>query len=107
MRPLVLGLIGLCACGDNGDPEIRGEHHSFVMSRQDVPGTNTEVRALGLDLDGNGTIDNQAGMVLSTLASANFVQSQVRTDWMIDRGGLIQLIDVQLPDPRDGGAAAG
>jgi len=60
--------------------------------------TNTEAREYGLDLDSNGTVDNQFGMVLSTFASDNLLQSQVRTDGVIDRGDLLQLIDLQRPE---------
>jgi hypothetical protein len=107
MRMSVWVLIALYGCVDNEPPPIRGEHHSYVMSRQHVPVTNTEARELGLDLNGDDVIDNQAGMVLSTLAGENFVHVQGRTDEAIDRGDLIQLIDVQLPDAADAEAAAG
>jgi hypothetical protein len=107
MRGSVWALLAFCACGDNAEPEIRGEHHSYVMSRQNVPESYTEARELGLDLNGDGTNDNQAGMVLSKLVTENFVQSQVRTDRAIDRGAMIQLIDVQVPDTGYGILAAG
>jgi hypothetical protein len=100
MRPFVLIAVALCACGDEApnDLPIAGQHHSYVVSREYVPTTNTQAREYGLDLNRDGAIDNQFGMVLSTFASDNLLQSQVRTDGVIDRGDLLQLIDLQRPE---------
>ena len=107
MRSTAILVLALCSCGTEELLPIRGEHESYVVSRERVPLTNTQARELGLDLNGDDAIDNQLGMVLSTLAAQNFLQSQIRTDGVIDRGGLIQLIDFQRPTEADGDAAAG
>jgi len=96
MRAFAWMAVSLCACAD--PLPIGGEHHSYVVSRQQVPVNNTLARELGLDLNGDGTVDNQFGMVLATFASDNLLQSQVRTDGAIDRGDLLQLIDLQRPE---------
>lgn len=101
-----VALAWCAACGDNADLEVRGAHQTYVVSRQSIPVTNTEARELGMDINGDGTVDNQTGMVLSTFHSYG-LDTQEFTDRLIDRGSLIQLIDVQIPGPRDLPAAAG
>ncbi len=112
MRRLAL-LLPLCAaCGDDGSakptdaavdvpidmpadamldapPPIPGFHH-YVMDTLRVPGNNTEARDFGLDLDGNGTIDNQLGMVTGTLSGMGF-EVQAATTAQIDHGQVLEL----------------
>lgn len=107
MRGWLPILLATSACGDSVDPVIRGEHRSYVMSYQHVPASGMEAREIGIDVNGDGVVDNQAGTVLSTLARSNFIQPQIRTDRAIDRGLLIQLLDLQVPDSGDHGAAVG
>src|ERR1043165_1215629 len=99
MRELTWIALTLCACTE--PLPIGGEHHSYVISRQHLPATTTEALHLGFDLSGDGKVDNSFGSVLHTLASDNLLQSQIRTDGAIDRGDLLQLIDLQRPDDDD------
>ena len=63
----------LAACASESGPDsddVIGPFtggHRFVVDRVDVPMTNTAAREFADDLDGDGTVDNQAGMVIATL----------------------------------------
>jgi len=78
-------------------PEGVSGHYHYVVNRLVWPTTSNEARADGLDLDGNGTIDNQLGMVLSSLTAQGF-DVQTPTDQSLARGGSITLADLAAPD---------
>ena len=96
-------LVTLCACGDNLDPESRGPHRTYVMSRQLIPTSNAAARENGLDLGGpaggspDGVIDNQMGMVLSTLSSMG-TEVQPATYVIHHASDLVQRIWLQRLD---------
>jgi len=69
----------------------------YVADRIRVPTTNTEAREYGLDLNGDGTVDNQLGMVLSTLAGMGF-KLQDTIDTAVAEGSIILLVDFQTKD---------
>jgi hypothetical protein len=108
IRLLVLSLLpaALIACGDDGGESIvipEGPHHGFVASTVKVPTTSMQAREFGLDLGASkssapdGTIDNQLGMVLGTLASQGFdVQGTIDTS--VAEGSIILLVDFQTKD---------
>ena len=107
MRPIFVALTLLptvaCGGGDDGDggtivPE--GPHHAYVASTVSVPTNATEARNFGLDIgaskndDPDGTVDNQLGMVLGTLANQGFkVQDAITTS--VNDGSIILLVDFQ------------
>ena len=58
----------LAACGgDDGEsqPTPEGEHYHYVTNKAFVPTTNMQAREYGLDLNKDGTVDNQLGSVAS------------------------------------------
>ncbi|HUJ62470.1 MAG TPA: hypothetical protein VLX92_28400 [Kofleriaceae bacterium] len=72
-------------------------HYHYVANKIYVPSNSTEANEYGLDLDGNGTVDNQLGSVLGTLSGQGFdVQGTV--DTAIADGSIILLIDFQAKD---------
>jgi hypothetical protein len=75
-------------------PMATGTHHHYVVAHEKSPMNNNEAREFGLDLNGDNTIDNQLGMVLGTLSSMGF-EIQVTTDSLVDRGGILMLLDLQ------------
>jgi hypothetical protein len=105
----------LIGCGDDGaaprdaaiDAEIDAsmidapppplDHYYYVVDKVSVPTTNTQARAYGLDLNTDGTVDNQLGMVLSTLSSMGF-ELQVAQDKAIDTGAELLLADLNTTD---------
>ena len=82
--------------GDGFDPPS-GPHYGFVASQVTVPANNSQAREIGLDLNGDKTVDNQLGMVLGTLAGQGF-KVQDTLDGAVDDGSIILLLDLQTPD---------
>jgi hypothetical protein len=99
-RPFMLAAacMPLLACGgEDGQPEPQGEHYHYVANEVFVPTTNTQAREYGLDLNGDKTVDNQLGMVLSTLAGMGF-EIQGTIDKSVAEGDIILLVDFQTED---------
>jgi hypothetical protein len=99
-RPTLLAcvLLPLVACGgDDGQPIPEGPHYHYVANQVFVPTSNTQAREYGLDLNADGTVDNQLGMVLSTLGSMGF-DIQATIDESVAEGGIILLADFQTKD---------
>ncbi|MBA3817967.1 MAG: hypothetical protein H0X17_03680 [Deltaproteobacteria bacterium] len=90
---LALPLVA-CGGGDDGASEPEGPHYTYVASQVLVPATNSQAREYGLDLNGDGTVDNQLGMVLSTLGSQGF-DIQTTIDEAVAQGSIILLADFQ------------
>jgi hypothetical protein len=80
------------------------QHVQYVISSATTPTSNAEATALGCDVDGNGTVDNQLGKVLVAFRN---VSSSIDPQMAIDRGfmqgKIILLSDVEyrpsLSDP--------
>jgi len=72
-------------------------HHHYVIDRATLPETNTQARDSALDLDGDGAVDNQLGMVFSTFAGMGFHLGAAMTN-EIDTGKVIMLADLYAPD---------
>lgn len=108
-RPFVyLSLLALplVACGDDGGENVpvpEGPHYGYVVSEAFIPTNNNQAREYGLDLGsskGNkpdGSVDNQLGMVLGTLAGQGF-ELQASIDEAVLEGSIILLVDVQTKD---------
>jgi hypothetical protein len=110
---LLIILVILVGCGGDDDcctidappvdimlidsPMLPATHHHFVIDKELVPTTNTQAREYGLDLNGDMTVDNQLGMVLSTLAAMGF-PVQAETDRLLDTGAAIMLVDLGSDD---------
>jgi hypothetical protein len=101
-RPCLLAValmpMSLVACGgDDGTVVPMGEHYHYVANAVFVPTSNNQAREYGLDLDDDDIIDNQLGMVLSTLAGMGF-DIQTTLDTSVAEGSIILLADLQTPD---------
>jgi hypothetical protein len=102
-RPFLLAAVlmpmSLVACGgdDGGNVVPEGTHYHYVASNVYVPTSNTQAREYGLDLNADGTVDNQLGMVLSTLAGMGF-DIQATIDTAVAEGSIILLADFQTKD---------
>jgi len=91
----------LVACG-GGDGEslpdpATGPHYGYVADSVTVPASTSQARDIGLDLNGDKTIDNQLGMVLGTLAGQGFKVKDT-LDLAVADGDIILLLDLQTPD---------
>ncbi len=108
-RPYLLAaalLPSFVACGgdDEGNVTPEGPHYHYVANKVNVPATGTQAREFGLDLNGDGTTDNQLGMVLSTLGTMGLdVQSTI--DTAVAEGSIVLLVDVQTEDFASSSAA--
>lgn len=101
-RPFMLAaalLPSVVACGgdEEGNVVPEGTHYHYVANQVLVPTTNTEAREYGLDLNGDKTVDNQLGMVLSTLGSMGF-DIQATIDEAVAVGDIVLLADFQTKD---------
>ncbi len=101
-RPFLLAAalmpMSLVACGgDDGAVVPMGTHYHYVANQVFVPTSNTQAREYGLDLNNDKTVDNQLGMVLSTLAGMGF-DVQATIDTAVAEGSIILLVDFQTPD---------
>ncbi len=114
----VFGILGLVACGGGSstpdaakpidakaiDAVVQpdggvamGTKHHFVVNKQFLPQNNTESRNYGLDLNGDGVIDNQFGMVIGTFAGQG-INTQASVDTAIAKGTTIILATLQTTD---------
>lgn len=91
---LLLSALPLMACAEDGVAPPSGPHYTYVVSGAQVPVSNNSARELGLDLDGNKTVDNALGMVLGTLVQQGF-DLQTSITEAIDQGDIILLLDLQ------------
>jgi hypothetical protein len=110
IRPYLLAALipmSLVACGgDDGGGTVtpEGMHYHYVANKAFVPTNNNQARDYGLDLNGDGTVDNQLGMVLGTLAGMGFdVQGTI--DKAVNEGSIILLVDFQTKDFMNAAAA--
>jgi hypothetical protein len=71
--------------------------HRYVIDHQHLPTNNNEARMYGLDLNNDGNVDNQLGMVNGTLVGMGFAVQPV-LDHAIDTGSIEMLADVEATD---------
>ena len=101
-RPFLLAAAlvpSFVACGgdDGGNVIPEGTHYHYIANKVLVPTTNTQAREYGLDLNGDKTVDNQLGMVLSTLGSMGF-DIQATLDKAVAVADIVLLVDFQTKD---------
>src|SRR3954466_9093155 len=71
--------------------------HRFVIDHEHLPTNTNEARMYGLDLNNDGAVDNQLGMVIATFAGMG-IESQPGLDHAIDTGAIEILADVEAAD---------
>jgi hypothetical protein len=67
--------------------------HRYVIDKHALPTNNAQARDLGLDVNGDSTVDNRLGMVLATFASQGF-DPQGPADQAVNRGDILTLVDL-------------
>jgi hypothetical protein len=82
------------ACGGDGVVALSDQPTAtYVVRELDFPTNNTQARQFGIDLNGDGTVDNQFGMVMGALAGMGFgVQQSIDTS--IAEGRTITLVRI-------------
>jgi hypothetical protein len=89
---------------DTTEPPVTGATHRYVVDAIALPHTNTEARAMGGDLNGDRTADNQLGMVISTLNSQGDVTTHGSD--MIAAGAIASSFEIIADDLTNDGLVA-
>jgi hypothetical protein len=108
MRALVLPLaipallVGACVVDSGPDaPEppvvTSGTYHHYAQRLFTLPSNSSEARELGMDLDGDDLVDNQAGAVIGALSSLG-LDVQTASDEALTDGGLVILHSVRADE---------
>jgi hypothetical protein len=92
-------LIVLAACSSDAvNSPTTGPVTEWVVDAITIPVNATQADNLALDLDGDGTGDNQFGAVLAAFTSAGSFDFQAAMDAAIDDGDIVHLIAFQADD---------
>lgn len=102
VRHATLALV-LAACGDAASTDVTGPytgaHHRFVVDAVSLPRDVGAAMAIGADLDGDGTVENQLGAITGLLAVANDLSVDAAS--MIAAGGLASTVEITADDLTD------
>src|SRR3569623_3619446 len=99
-RPLLLASalipMSCVACGgSDGQPTPEGAHTHYIANKVFVPTSSSESHEYGLDLNGDGAVDNQLGATLAALKSQGNFDIQGTIDTAVNEGSIILLGDFQ------------
>ncbi len=83
-----------------------GMHHHYVIDHVYVASTAQQIQQYGLDLDGNGMVDNVFGAFVEQFSQNGFGSPQVPVSQEVDNGALLMLADLQATDLTTATAAA-
>ena len=102
MRLATLALV-LVACDGDATTDVTGPYtgatHRFVVDAVTLPRDATAALAVGADLDGDGTVENQLGAITGLLAVANDLSVDAAS--MIAAGGLASTVEITADDLTD------
>ncbi len=98
MRPILLLALAACTSSSTGDivGPFTGPVTRFAIDRITLPTNNATARQLADDLDGNGAVDNQLGLVIGTLTTNNDTTTHAAD--MIASGAIESSLLLQAPD---------
>jgi hypothetical protein len=85
-------------------PSVTGPHTHYIVDKITVPATMQQAKDLGLDISGDGVVDNKLGAAMAFLASQGF-PIQATVDTAIDHGQALLLVDVQAEMLSSGAAS--
>lgn len=95
------GSMTALSCGSSSNNNTNtgaGTHYHYVVSRVMVPTEAGQAGMFGLDLNGDGVVDNQLGSILAAL-NGEGINAQVDIDEAVFGGNITLLVDVQTTDP--------
>lgn len=104
-------LTGACLLDEDGPGEpvppvvTSGTYHHYAQSSWTLPASSNEAHTLGFDLDGDGTIENQAGAVMAALDGLG-LDVQTESDRAITDGDLVILHSVRADQLGDDGSVS-
>lgn len=90
--------MGACGGGDEGGVTPTGPHYHYVFNKVLVPTSQAQVTQYGLDLNGDGEVDNAVGKALASIVTLLGFDIQGSVDRAVLSGRLIGLADLQTPD---------
>lgn len=96
---LVMLLLAACTGGDGGGDvtgPFSGTRRRYVVDGFTLPTTNSDARALGDDLNGDGVVDNQLGMVIATLDEYDDITTHAAD--MIAAGAITSSVVIRADD---------
>ncbi len=99
LRASLLAVIALTGCTTTNDDVVgpyTGTTHRFVVDRFDLPPNHMRGLEIGNDLDGDGSVDNVLGGILSSLIGQG--NATPHADDMIAAGSLASLIELHADD---------
>lgn len=91
MRALWLGLL----LGCDGTTIANGPHTLYQVTGEHMPTRSAEAISGGLDLNGDGAVDNQLGTDIAVIFSRHLADPQAATDLAIMNGQLQLTVDVE------------
>lgn len=71
-----------------------GDHRHYIVDHETIPATSADVLRLGLDLNGDGTVDNTFGNAIVTAGMFGFDILGANTA-AVDHGSMLMLVDFQ------------
>jgi hypothetical protein len=86
---------------DDGGVNPDGEDNTYVIDSLSVPANQGEVTEFGLDIDGNGTVENKFGGLFALLATAASLDISAAVNEQIALGGIILLANLKATDLAD------
>jgi hypothetical protein len=95
--PLLLASACVADSADDGPaPPVvtSGTYHHYTQRLFTLPSNSSEANALGMDLDGDEIVDNQAGAVIAALSGLG-LDVQTASDEALAAGGLVILHSVR------------
>ncbi len=95
----VVALVAGCTGSEATETEYTGEARRFVVDGIDLPLNNGAARELGLDLNDDGTVDNQLGIVVGALSSIGNITSHGRD--MMAAGVIASSVEILADDHQD------
>lgn len=103
MRGLPVAL-ALAFAGCSGGLTIEGEHRRYVVSKLEFPMTEAEATTFGLDVDGDGHVDNLFASPAIALAKRGIL-IEAGNDAALANAQLLMLADLQARDLTTAAAA--
>ncbi len=83
---------------DDGGVNPDGEDNTYVIDSLSVPSTPAEVTDYGLDLDGDGSVNNKFGSLFQLLAAAADLDISGAVNEQISLGSIILLANLKATD---------
>jgi hypothetical protein len=100
MRRIVCGLLVLVGCSSDTSDDVTGpftgETRVFDVDKLTLPSTTALQNEFAGDLDGDGAIDNQLGLIVAALTQTNDTNKHVPD--MIASGALLSYLELQADD---------